>query len=385
MPRGSHDQAIPEVCRVKAVVIGTRGFPNIQGGIESHCQALYPRLVKLGCDVTVFGRAPYLASGKKQFDWNGVHISPVGSVKIRSLETVLHTIAAIFKARKLRPDILHIHGIGPALWTPLAKLMGFKVVLTHHGPDYKRAKWGVFARCMLRLGEAAGVRFSDRTISISTDIKISLAERFRKDSTYIPNGVEIRPPVLPGKALSSRNLLPGKYIFTACRMVPEKGLHDLLAAYASLKNPRPDLVIAGDSDHESEYSRSLKAKAARTPGVVLTGIIFGEELAELYSNAALYVLPSYYEGLPIGLLEALSYKLPILASDIPPNRQIPLLPERYFPPGNIELFGNSLAALLRKGITPEEQERNIRYLEEHFSWDAIAEKTMEVYSELHVI
>jgi glycosyltransferase involved in cell wall biosynthesis len=152
-------------------------------------------------------------------------------------------------------------------------------------------------------------------------------------------------------------LQPSKYIFTACRFVPEKGLHDLISAYRKIKNPEFKLVIAGNADYETKYSRDLKKLANETQGFILTGVLTGEPLAELYSNAGLFVLPSYYEGLPIALLEALSYGLPVLVSDIPQHRKIPLPEFRYFKVGNIDELAQKIVELYDLGISDEEKQR----------------------------
>jgi glycosyltransferase involved in cell wall biosynthesis len=163
--------------------------------------------------------------------------------------------------------------------------------------------------------------------------------------------------------------------------VPEKGLHDLIAAYSSMEDPSFRLVVAGDADHDSEYSRALKS-SARNSEVLLTGNVFGVVLGELYSNAGLFVLPSYHEGFPIALLEALSYDLPVLVSDIPPHRDFHLLDKRYFVPGNIAELRFKIAELLPAGINLAELEPYRRMLAEDHDWDVIADSTAAVYREV---
>jgi len=159
-----------------------------------------------------------------------------------------------------------------------------------------------------------------------------------KDLQLIPNGVVITELVPPGEVLRQFGLQPGKYVFSACRFVPEKGLVDLIAAYQRLDNPEFNLVLAGDTDHENDTSRDIKAAASRDERIVLPGFLSGQSLRELFSNAGLFVLPSYHEGLPIALLEAMSYQLPVLVSDIAPNKEVTLPKDRYFPVGDIGRF-----------------------------------------------
>ena len=253
--------------------------------------------------------------------------------------------------------------------------------MTHHGPDYEREKWGKFAKFILKMGEIFGTLFADKIIAVSKRIERHLKFRksiFRK-VVYIPNGVEL-PEILPsGETLKKYTLEPKKYVFTASRFVPEKGLHDLIEAYRILENPDFKIVIAGDADHETDYSRKIKKMAKETEGVVLTGFISGKPLQELYSNAGLFVLPSYYEGLPIVLLEAISYGLPLLASDIPQNREIPLPDFRYFSAGDVKKLSVKIVELMKRGITEEEIKKQKEVLVNEYRWDDIAQKTLEVY------
>ncbi|MFN3739288.1 MAG: glycosyltransferase family 4 protein [Thermodesulfovibrionales bacterium] len=366
----------------KIVVVGGRGFPGVQGGVEKHCEELYPRLAKLGCEVLVITRAPYISKERRLKEWRGVKFYHLWCPSKKSLEAITHTFLGILKAKTLSPDILHIHAIGPSLLTPFAKLLGLKVVMTHHGPDYKRAKWGKIAKFFLKLGERLAMRFSDRIIVISKEIQQEIKKKYNRDSIFIPNGVPSPLWMPPGEELNKWGLQPKKYVFTACRFVPEKGLHDLIEAYRKINNPLFKLVIVGDADHETDYTRQLKKAAKVTPGVILTGVLTGARLAEIFSNAGLFVLPSYYEGLPIALLEALSYELPVLVSDIPQNREIPIPEERFFKPGNIDELSVKMIELFTRGID-EKEKRYIRsILQENYNWDNIAKQTFEVYISL---
>jgi len=229
---------------MKIVVLGTRGFPEVQGGVEKHCEELYPRLVNLGCDITVFTRTPYISEENRVSSWKGIKFIHLWCPRKKSLEAIIHTLLGTLRTKRLSPDILHIHAIGPSLLTPLAKLSGLRVVMTHHGPDYERAKWGKLAKIMLKKGEKFGVLYSDTVIAISKRIKEFIKNRYGKNPVFIPNGVNIPTIIPPGNVLDRWQLRPKEYIFTACRYVPEKGLHDLINAYRSIKNPWFKMVIA---------------------------------------------------------------------------------------------------------------------------------------------
>ncbi|HBE43612.1 MAG TPA: glycosyl transferase family 1, partial [Bacteroidales bacterium] len=294
---------------MKIVVTGTRGIPNIQGGVETHCEELFPRIARLGCDITVVRRSCYVTPGNILPEYNGVKLKTIYAPHLKSFEAVTHTFLSVIWARKAKADVVHIHAIGPAIMSPLARLLGLKVVFTHHGPDYRRAKWGPYARVVLRLGERAGSVLAHEVIVISTVIRDLINKKYKRgNANLIYNGVPF--PVMVDKTgfIESLGLKSRSYIFTLGRLVEEKGFDLLIRAFSRLKNTGVKLVISGDADHETSYSRKLKS-LARENGVILTGFLKGEKLQELFSHARLFVLPSFHEGLPISLLEAMSYRL----------------------------------------------------------------------------
>ena len=182
---------------MKVIVLGTRGIPEIMGGVETHCQALYPRLVQLGCTVTLIRRTPYLTSVKTLNEYQGVKLKDIYAPKTKSLEAIVHSVLGVLYARLKNPDVLHIHAIGPSLVVPLARLLGLKVVVTHHGPDYDRQKWGKAAKTLLKLGERWGVNYANQVIVISEVIKNNITRLYdRQDANLIYNGV-----VMPQKSI----------------------------------------------------------------------------------------------------------------------------------------------------------------------------------------
>jgi len=364
---------------MRIFVTGTRGIPDIPGGVEKHCQQLYPLLAARGNEVTVCTRSCYVADPVPL--WRGVRLIRVVAPRRKSLEAIIHTCASLLAARRYRPDVVHIHAVGPALLTPLARVMGFRVVVTHHGPDYERQKWGPLAKLVLRMGERLGNRYANEVIAISQVIADSIQQKDGRTANIIPNGVE-----LPQKSDSDSFLrqigitTADIYILAVARLVPEKGLHDLINAFASLPNElRCHLVIAGDADHETPYSRQLKQMAARSSRIIMTGYITGEALSQVFSHAALFALPSYHEGLPIALLEAMSYELPVLVSDIPAHLEVGLPKDRYFHCGDVHDLQLKLAHHLGKPIDPEELADLRNRLRETYSWDKIADQTLAVY------
>lgn len=366
---------------LRVAVIGLRGIPEVQGGVERHCQLLYPRLVRDGYKVAIIGRRPYISPTPYVFE--GVQVVPVWSPKKKSLEAIAHTFLALTWVwlHKKDFDLIHIHAIGPALLTPLARLTGLKVVVTNHGPDYDRQKWGGFAKLMLRTGEMLGARCAHRMIAVSRTIRALMREKHGVAADYIPNGVVLPDKIPSGPVLERFGLTRGRYVLAVGRLVPEKGFHDLIDAFSRL-GAEWKLAIVGDADHEDAYSLDLKSKARNTPNVVMTGFQKGAALGELYSNAGLFVLPSYHEGLPIVGLEAMSYELPMILSDIPANREI-AEPRELFPVGDIGALAHKLKSFLDAPETLSSAAalaRKRQRLDQEFNWDRIAEQTATVYA-----
>jgi glycosyltransferase involved in cell wall biosynthesis len=359
---------------VKILVAGIRGIPNVQGGVETHAEQLYPRLARLGCDVEVLVRAPFVPPQVRSF----------GQVRIRRLwspvqpgyEALLHSLLAVCYAAVARPDVLHIHAVGPAIVTPLARLLGIRVVVTHHGPDYEREKWGPAARTILRLGERLGMRWASARIAISRTIADLVQSRFGVTPHVIPNGVVIHDRPRDSDVVTGLGLEPGRYFVHVARMVPEKRQLDLIAAFA--RRPRDwRLVLVGATD-SGEYARQVR-DAARAHGVLLPGFLGGDALRQIYGHAGAFLLPSSHEGLPIALLEALSYGLPVAASDIPANLEIGLPGECYFPLGDLSALSAQMDRLEQLPADEAARAARIRWTAERYDWDKIALQTLQVY------
>ena len=402
---------------MKIVVTGTRGIPNVMGGVETHCEELFPRIAAMGEDVTVIRRKSYVNDGLKE--WKGVKLVDIETPKKKSFEAIIHTYRAINMAKKLGADILHIHAIGPALLTPYAKMLGMKVVFTHHGPDYDRDKWGKAAKMVLKMGERMGCMFADDVIVISDVIRNLIKEKYgrTKNVHLIYNGVS-KPEICDyPEYFEELGIKKGRYILGMCRFVPEKNLHHLVEAFNIIKNEElrikkegsvqvneelkikkqdsaqaneelrikkessalanyelndVKLVLAGDTDFEDDYSRGLK-EMARKNGVVLTGFVKGRKLHSLLTNCMCYCLPSSHEGLPIALLEAMSYGVKVIVSDIPANLEVGLPQNDYFHVGNVDELANKLNDVMTHPV------EHIEYDMTKYDWDKIAREVKEVY------
>jgi glycosyltransferase involved in cell wall biosynthesis len=364
-------------------VIGPRGFPNVQGGIEKYSEELYKRLAKYDdVEITALAISRYYENKIK--DWKGIKFIYIKSLNSKNFEKIFYgfiaSIITIFK----KPDIVHFHGIGCALYIPLLKLFGIKVILTFQSRDYLYPKWGRIAKIIWRLSEKAALR-SDKIVAVSNVLKKYL-QKYTDKVVYIPNGVNINHlDILKDEEehfLNKYGVIKKGYIFFAGRFTPEKAIEDLISAYEKIGVSRWKLVLAGDADYEDNYSKKIKNRARKIPNVMLTGFITGKELQTLFSNAKLFVLPSKFEGLPHVLLEAISYNVEVLASNIEANLQIDLDKSSYFEQGNVEDLKHKMLFLLENGTSEEEKLRRLKMVKGEYNWDHIAENIYALYKEL---
>lgn len=365
----------PEI--IKVMVLGLRGFPNVQGGVEKHAEELYPILVKLGCQVEVISRSHY---SYDDTSWKGISFHRVWAPRLNGLEAFVHSFIGVIYASIFRPDILHVHAIGPAIVVPLARLLGLKVVVTHHGPDYDREKWGYVARWLLRLGERWGMRYSNGRIVISEVIRKLVYEKYHVDSAVIHNGVTL--PNLPSTSdmLRKYSLTSGKYILLVSRFVPEKRHLDLIEAFNRINQSEWKLVLVGDFDQKDKYCKRVLFLSEQVPGVVITGYQTGDALKEIYANAGIFILPSSHEGLPIALLEALSYGLPVIVSDIPANKEIGLAENCYFRMGDIgDLVDKLQLHFSNINVDIISRDNRREWLLNRYNWMHAAHATLEIY------
>ena len=373
--------------RLRVAWVGLRGLPGVQGGAETHAEQLCPRLQALGCDVTVLARAPYQPAQVGAV-WQGVRLSPLWAPRHKHLEAVVHTFLAVLHAGVWsRPDVLHIQAIGPGLWTLWARMLRLRVVVTHHGADYERQKWGPLARWVLKRGEALAARWAHELIVISRTIQDDVSARHGRQGAYIPNG--LTPPTTPADAslLQPFGLRPQRYALLVSRLVPEKRHLDLIAAYARACTAGGlagwHLVLVGAADHADAYAQQVSEAAARTPGVVMTGFQSGAVLQALLAHAGVFVLPSSHEGLPIALLEALSWGITPLASDIAPHRELGLPKDSYFPLGDVQALADSLTRLADRVEHQEDLAERLQRRQQaaqRFDWDESARQTRAVYA-----
>lgn len=366
---------------LRVAMIGQRGVPASFGGVEHHVEELGSRLAERGHEVTVYTRRNYVT---EQYDeYRGMRIRSLPTVSSKHLDAIVHSTLSTVDAIKDSFDILHYHAVGPGIPSLLARYLSrAKVVLTVHGLDGERAKWGTAARSVLKTAEWLSARVPDATIVVSRDLARHYASRYARKTWYIPNGVERGTRLPAARIKEGFGLEEGGYLLFVGRMVPEKAPDRLVRVFRKIKRD-VRLVLVGDSSYTSDYLQALRLEGARDDRVIFTGYVYGETLAELYSNAAAFVLPSSLEGLPLTLLEAASYGTPVIASDIPPHVEI----IRSDGPGAHLFRGGddeALAAALERVLdNPEAERAGARALRDRvlrsYRWDAAVEATERLY------
>lgn len=357
---------------MKVYVFGTRGFPKVQGGVEKHCEHLYPLLAK-EFEINLFRRKAYITKGDTQ-TYPNIKFIDLPSTKIKGFEAFYHSFLCTIYCLFVRPDLVHVHNIGPGIFIPLLKLFGLKVILTYHSPNYEHKKWGKFAQGILRIGEKLATKYSDTIIFVNKNQLNKFDDSKRKKSVFIPNGIVIKPKINFPHYILELGLEPYQYILTVGRITQEKGFDYLIDAFISLHTDKIKLVIAGGMDHKSDYAKKLLAKADES--IIFAGHVENERLQELYSFARLFVLPSYNEGYPLVLLEAISYNLPILASDISGNKQIELPSENYFKVGSID----ALVEKISDKLTDKSYEAT--YNVKLYTWDKVSVEVSAIYNRI---
>ncbi len=331
---------------MRVLLLGFRGICGPQGGVEAHVETIARELAALNgstLSLEVVERQPYVQRppAEEAALPIGVRRRPIWSPTSAPFEALVHTLLGVLYAGVRRPDVLHIHGIGPGLMAPLARLLGLTVVVTHHGEDYLREKWGWLARAVLRLGEQCAVRFAHTCIVVNPVVRQRLERRYDTGLCYIPNAA-VRLGRESAAASSPRAAASRRLIISVGRIVPEKRQLDLIEAFSRIDAPGWRLVLVGGADHQSDYARSVSAAASKRPEVVMTGAIDKRAVADHLAQAGLFVLPSSHEGLPIALLEAMGMGLPVIVSDIPNLKALSLPDNCYLPVGDTERLSTAL-------------------------------------------
>ena len=370
---------------MRIAMIGQKGIPAIYGGIERHVEELSIQLAQNGHEVLVYARNWY--TPKKVKTYKGIRVIHTPTIHTKNLDAIVHTFISTIHALFQKPDVIHYHAVGPALmaWIPRVFAPSVKVVVTFHCIDRYHQKWGFIAKTMLALGEMAACIFPHETITVSKTLHNYCVNEHQCNTTYVPNGI-----LLPKMKATSKNLpyglKTGKYILMVSRLIRHKGAHYLIRAWKDAQKKSHGLlkdyklVIAGDGVFTDKYVNELHALAGADKSIVFTGWVRGAKLENLYRNSALLVHPSENEGLPISVLEAMSFARPVLLSDIPEHMEIITDRRFLFVNTNVESLTNKMIALLKNAeLRKEAGDKNRLLVARKYDWRDIAERTEMVY------
>ena len=371
--------------KIRVAMFGHKRIPSREGGVEIVVEELSTRLSKLGCDVTVYNRKGHHVSGNefdsvKMKEYKGVRIKRVFTIDKGGLAALTSSIVAGFRSAFGRYDVVHIHAEGPAAVCWLPKLFGKKVIVTIHGLDWQREKWGHgFASKYIFMGEKRAVRYADEIIVLSESVQRYFKEKYNKETRYIPNGVNEHKIVSAELITEKWGLKKDGYILFLGRIVPEKGLRYLIEAFKKVKTDKK-LVIAGGVSDTSEFYKELKALSKDDSRIIYTGFVQGRELDELYSNSYIYTLPSDLEGMPLSLLEAMSFGNCCLTSDISECTEVVKNKAVTFKKGNLDDLADKLHLLCSNPeIVKKYKVQASEYILENFRWDDVVKKTLQLY------
>lgn len=367
-------------------MIGHKRFGSREGGVEVVVTELARRMVALGHEVTCYDRGGKdVMTGEKSLGErivNGVRVVPVRTIDAKGMAALSSSFFATLTAIKDKPDVIHYHAEGPCVPLPLASHTGIRTVATIHGLDWQRAKWGRLASAYIKLGEKNAAKCADEVIVLSRSAQRYFRDAYGRETVVIPNGIDAKKPRFAHVIKERWGLEKGSYILFLGRLVPEKRSELLIEAFRGLTTDKR-LVIAGGGSDTTIYETALRQAAEGDSRIIFTGFVQGETLAELYSNAYCYVLPSDVEGMPISLLEAMAYGCCCVTSDIPECADVVADTGATFARGDSESLRHILDSLLSDcgrtralGLTARKR------ASESFGWGSFVRWTLEVYEDM---
>lgn len=370
--------------KLNVAMLGHKRIPSREGGIEIVVEELSTRMVKLGNRVTCYNRSGHHVSGKEfdvdaSHEYKGVRLKKVWTVNRRGFAAMTSSMCAAVCAAFGRYDVVHFHAEGPCAMLWLPKLFGKRCVATIHGLDYQRAKWGRFASAYIMAGEKCAVKHADEIIVLSRGVQEYFRETYARETKFIPNGVT-RVQIRKADLIQTKfGLKKDGYILYVGRLVPEKGIRYLIEAYRKTATEKRLVIVGGTSDTES-YMEELKKVAGVDDRIMFMGFVQGEMLDELYSNAYVYVLPSDLEGMPLSLLEAMSYGNCCLVSDISELTEVVEDRAVTFRKGDAGDLRDKLQRLCNDGdLVRRYQEEAAEFVCGKYDWDDVVRRTIELY------
>lgn len=370
--------------KMRIAMLGHKRIPSREGGVEVVVGELSTGMVHLGHSVVCYNRRGHHISGEefdtdKLSEYKGVVLKDVPTIQKKGLAALTSSFFASVRAAFGKYDVVHFHAEGPCAMLWLPKLFGKRCIATVHGLDHQRSKWGGFASKYILFGEKCAVKYADEIIVLSKNVQDYFLSTYSRQTVFIPNGVN-KAEILPADMISDNySVNKDSYILYLGRLVPEKGVRYLIEAYKQL-NTDKKLIIAGGSSDTSDYEQELRELAKDDERIIFTGFVQGQLLCELYSNAYIYVLPSDLEGMPLSLLEAMSYGNCCLTSDIPECAEVTQDFGVTFAKGNVQDLADKLQYLCdNTDVVKKYKDNAADYITQKYSWNSIIDRTLELY------
>lgn len=370
--------------KMKIAMLGHKRIPSREGGVEVVVEELSKRMVALGHSVTCYNRSGHHVSGK-EFDgknlteYMGIKLKYVPTLNMKGMAAMTSSVTGAIAAAFGKYDVVHFHAEGPSAMCWLPKLFGKRIIVTVHGLDHQRAKWGKAARTYIMMGEKNAVKYADEIIVLSKGVQEYFKDTYGRQTNFIPNGVN-RPEIRRADEIKTRfGLDKDSYILFLGRLVPEKGIRYLIEAFKDVKTDKK-LVIAGGSSDTDEFMQELKELSRGDSRIMFTGFVQGQILEELYSNAYVYSLPSDLEGMPLSLLEAMSYGNCCLVSDIAECAEVVEDKAVLFQKSNVDALKYKLQMLCDDAAIVNSYKADASdFICDKYSWDDVVDRTLKLY------
>ena len=374
--------------KLNIAMIGHKRIPSREGGVEIVVEELSSRLVEKGYYVTAYNRKGNHVSGEKYNGasnntslekYKGINIVMIPTIEQKGLAALTSSFFATIRALFGGHDCIHYHAEGPCVMLLIPHIFGIRTVATIHGLDWQRSKWGKFARWYLKLGEQIAAKYADEVIVLSKNVEKYFKDVYNRETVYIPNGIN-QSNILECNIINKKwNLEKDSYILFLGRIVPEKGVKYLIEAFEQI-NTDKKLVIAGGSSDTDEFMKNICNLAKDDNRILFTGFVEGEVLDELYSNAYIYTLPSDLEGMPISLLEAMSYGNCCLVSDIAECMEVVENKALSFEKANVESLKNKLQEICdNQYIVQMYKEEASEFIHSKYNWNDVVDRTIKLY------
>lgn len=370
--------------KLNIAMLGHKHIPSREGGIEVVVEELATRMVKAGHSVTCYNRSGHHVSGK-EFDtisfkeYKGIKLKEVFTINCKGLAAMTSSILGAFCTAIGKYNIVHFHAEGSCVMLWLPKIFGKRCIVTIHGIDWKRAKWNGLASNYIKLGERVAVKYADEIIVLSVNMQKYFMDTYGRNTVFIPNGVNRPKHYSPQLIKEKFRLDKDGYILFLGRIVPEKGITYLLKAFKNVKTEKK-LVISGGSSDTDTFMLELRKLAEDDQRIIFTNFVQGRILEELYSNAYVYTLPSDLEGMPLGLLEAMSYGNCCIVSDIAECSEVVEDKALIFRKSDIEDLREKLQYVCdHSEVVNEFKKRSAEYICQKYNWNNVTKQTLDVY------